>query len=89
MFDAKEVLKAATINGRRIFGLPANSVEEGNTADFIVAKREEYTTDPVLSIVHRMESSSIWGVFKNGVLINYDQTKITKNYNKKHPVEES
>ncbi|MFQ5887234.1 MAG: amidohydrolase family protein, partial [Candidatus Hydrothermarchaeales archaeon] len=26
MFDAKEVLKAATINGRRIFGLPDNSI---------------------------------------------------------------
>lgn len=72
LFDAKEVLKAATINGRRIFSLPGNSVEEGNAADFVITKREEYTTDPILSLVHRTESSSVRGVFKNGALINYD-----------------
>ncbi|MFQ5975540.1 MAG: amidohydrolase family protein [Candidatus Hydrothermarchaeales archaeon] len=69
MFDAKEVLKGATINGRRIFGLPDNSIKEGNIADFTIIKKRAYTTDPILSLVHRSDSSDIRAVIKNGSMI--------------------
>ncbi len=68
LFNAKDILKAATINGRRILGLPDNTILEGNTADFIIVKREEYTTDPILSVVHRTDRSDVKAVFKDGVL---------------------
>jgi cytosine/adenosine deaminase-related metal-dependent hydrolase len=58
-FDAKTVLKAATINGRRLLGLPDNTIKEGNSADFIVTKHMEYAEDPVLALVHRIESEDI------------------------------
>ena len=58
-FNAKEVLKAATINGRKILGLPDNTIAEGHIADFIVTKPVKYSADPVLALVHRIESSDI------------------------------
>ncbi len=58
-FDAKAVLQAATINGRKILGLPNNSIKEGNQADFIVTKPVNYAADPVLALVHRIAASDI------------------------------
>ncbi len=68
LFNAKDILKAATINGRRILGLPENTIAEGKTADFIIVKREEYASDPILSVVHRTDRSDVKAVFKDGVL---------------------
>ena len=58
-FDARMVLRAATVNGRRILGLPDNTIKEGNQADFIVTKPMEYAVDPVLALVHRIGPSDI------------------------------
>jgi cytosine/adenosine deaminase-related metal-dependent hydrolase len=58
-FVAKTVLQAATINGRRLLGLPDNTIKEENTADFIVTKKVKYTRDPVLALVHRIEAYDI------------------------------
>jgi len=58
-FDARMVLRAATVNGRKILGLPDNTIEEGNQADFIVTKPVKYAVDPVLALVHRIEPSAI------------------------------
>jgi len=58
-FDAKRVLRAATVEGRRILRLPSNAVEEGNRADFLVTRALQFEKDPALALVHRMESSDI------------------------------
>jgi cytosine/adenosine deaminase-related metal-dependent hydrolase len=58
-FDAKTVLKAATINGRRLLNLPDSSIKEGNPADFIIMRKPEYTNDPTLALVHRAEIGDI------------------------------
>lgn len=68
-FKADQILKAATLNGRKIFALPDNSIMEGNLADFIVAKKGDYITDPVLSLVHRTDKNDVRAVFKNGCWI--------------------
>jgi len=58
-FNAKTVLKMATINGRRVLGLPDNTIKEGNPASFIVVKPKRFATDPVLSLVHRTSPADI------------------------------
>ncbi|RLG58389.1 MAG: hypothetical protein DRN95_04405 [Candidatus Hydrothermarchaeota archaeon] len=63
-FDAKEVLKAATLNGRKILGLEPNTIEEGKKANMIILKGRKYLYDPVVAIIHRFEVSDIRGVIK-------------------------
>ncbi len=58
-FSAKEVLKAATINGRKILNLPDNSLQEGNIANFIVFRGNKYIYNPIVGIIHRFEKSHI------------------------------
>jgi len=58
-FDAKTVLRAATINGRKLLRLPDNSIIEGNRADLIVTRGLKYAHDPVLAMVHRVGRSDI------------------------------
>ncbi|MFQ5800809.1 MAG: amidohydrolase family protein, partial [Candidatus Hydrothermarchaeales archaeon] len=60
--DAKIVLRAATIKGRRLLGLPDNAIKEGNTADFIITRGLEFAHDPVLALVHRLERGDIKAV---------------------------
>lgn len=62
--DARTVLKAATVNGREILGLENNAIKEGNVADFVIVKRKKYLYDPVLAIVHRLDSGDIKGVVR-------------------------
>ncbi|MFQ5815597.1 MAG: amidohydrolase family protein [Candidatus Hydrothermarchaeaceae archaeon] len=61
-FDAVEVLKAATFNGRRILGLEDNSLRPGNRADLIIFNRRKYIYDPILAVIHRYEAADIRGV---------------------------
>jgi cytosine/adenosine deaminase-related metal-dependent hydrolase len=58
-FDAKMVLKAATINGRKILGLPNNTIKEGKQADFIVTRPVNFAEDPILALVHRIAANEI------------------------------
>ncbi len=58
-FSAADVLKAATINGRKVLKLDDNSLEEDNIADFIVFKNNRYIYNPTLGIIHRFEKSDI------------------------------
>ncbi len=58
-FTAREILKAATINGRRLLGLESNAIAEGNPADFIVFRSNKYIYDPVLGVIHRFEKCQI------------------------------
>jgi cytosine/adenosine deaminase-related metal-dependent hydrolase len=62
--DAKDVLRAATINGRKILGLENNAIKEGNFADFVVAKRKKYLYDAVLAVTHRLTSRDIRGTVR-------------------------
>ncbi len=57
---AELVLRAATINGRKILGRDSNAIQEGNVADFVIF-RNKYIYEPALSIVHRMEAEDIRG----------------------------
>ncbi len=61
-FDGKKILQAATINGRRVLGLPDNTIEDGKIADFIIFRRREYLYNPVLAIIHRYETGDIRGI---------------------------
>jgi cytosine/adenosine deaminase-related metal-dependent hydrolase len=58
-FDARIVLRAATINGRKLLKLPDNSIKEGNQADFLITRRLKFTHDPVLAMIHRVEVNDI------------------------------
>jgi cytosine/adenosine deaminase-related metal-dependent hydrolase len=63
-FDAAKVLRAATINGRKILGLGSNALEEGREANLIILGRRKYLYDPVVAIIHRYEASDIRGIVK-------------------------
>jgi cytosine/adenosine deaminase-related metal-dependent hydrolase len=63
-FDAKAVLKAATVNGREILGLENNAIKEGNVADFVIVRRKKYLYDPILAIIHRLVSNDIVGTVR-------------------------
>lgn len=65
-FDAAEVLRAATVNGRKILGLDVNSLEEGKTADLLIMGKRKYIYDPVVAIIHRYEAGDVRGVVKGG-----------------------
>ncbi|MEE8167911.1 MAG: amidohydrolase family protein [Candidatus Hydrothermarchaeales archaeon] len=61
-FQAKEILKAATLNGRRMLGLESNAIQEGARAIFIILRRRNYIYDSILAIIHRYEGCDIRGV---------------------------
>ncbi len=61
-FQAKEVLLAATLNGRKILGLGDNALIAGNRANFIIFKWRKYIYDPILAIIHRYEADDIRGI---------------------------
>jgi cytosine/adenosine deaminase-related metal-dependent hydrolase len=63
-FDGKTILKAATINGRKILGLKSNAVQEGNEADFLILRNRKYLYDPILAIIHRLEVGDIRALVK-------------------------
>lgn len=65
-FEAAEVLRAATINGRKILGLESNVIEEGRTADLLILGKRKYIYDPVVAIIHRYEAGDVRGVVKGG-----------------------
>ena len=58
--DGKAILKAGTISGREILGLPDNAILEGNQADFIAVKRRNYIYDSVLAITSRTQPPDIF-----------------------------
>jgi cytosine/adenosine deaminase-related metal-dependent hydrolase len=62
--DARDVLEAATVNGREILGLESNAILEGNPADFVIVKRKKYLYDPILAIIHRLVSGDIRGTVR-------------------------
>ncbi len=67
--DAREILKAATINGRKVLRLESNAIEEGNLASFVIFRNNNYIYDPVLGIVHRFEVGDIKGIVRGDALL--------------------
>jgi cytosine/adenosine deaminase-related metal-dependent hydrolase len=67
--DAREILKAATLNSRKLLKLESNAIEEGNPASFVIFRNNNYIYDPVLGIVHRFEVSDIKGIVKGDALL--------------------
>ncbi|MBI5253227.1 MAG: amidohydrolase family protein [Euryarchaeota archaeon] len=63
-FDARKILEAATLNGRKILGLKSSAIREGNEANFIILGNRKYLYDPILAIVHRYEASDIRSVVR-------------------------
>jgi len=68
-FKAEEVLRAATINGRKLLGLPDNTLSVGNEANFFVAARGEYARDPAIQIIHRTGVRGLRHLVKGDSLI--------------------
>ncbi len=62
--SGRDVLRAATLNGRKILGLDSNAIEEGKEANFIILRRRKYLYDPVVAIMHRYEAGDIRGIVK-------------------------
>lgn len=68
-FDARKILAAATLNGRKIVGLKSNAISEGSEANFIILRRRKYLYDPILAILHRFEASDIRSIVKGSLCI--------------------
>lgn len=58
-FNAKDVLRAATTDGRKILKLPDNTIKEGNVADFMVTRALKFENDPILALIHRLGGSDV------------------------------
>ena len=56
-FAPVEILKMATINAAKTLNLNTGSIEEGKTADIIIARQE--SDDPILSLINRTEPTDI------------------------------
>lgn len=63
-FNAKTILKVATINGRKILKAKTNEIVEGNVADFVIFRNKPFLHDEYLAIVHRYSSEDIKVVVK-------------------------
>lgn len=71
-FDAARVLRAATINGRKILGLNSNAIEEGKEANIIILDRRKYLYDPVVAIIHRYAAGDIRGIVKGNKFLDFE-----------------
>ncbi len=68
-FDARKILAAATLNGRKLLGLKSSAIAEGNEANFIILRNRKYLYNPILAIVHRYEASDIKSIVKGSLCI--------------------
>lgn len=65
-FPPVEILKMATINAANALKMDTGCIEEGKTADIIIAKQK--SEDPILSIINRTEPSDIKNTIIEGKL---------------------
>ena len=65
-FPPVEILKMATINAANALKMDTGCIEEGKTADIIIAKQK--SEDPILSIINRTEPSDIKNTIIEGNL---------------------
>lgn len=78
--DAKDILKMATVNGGKIFGIRRGCIEQGYNADLLFIDRYDLDLyplfDPYTSIVTRCTEKQVKGVMINGELV-LEKTSIT------------
>jgi len=71
--NAKDVLKMATVNGGKIFGIGRGCIEQGYNADLVFIDRYDLDLyplfDPYTSIVTRCSEKHVKGVMINGELV--------------------
>lgn len=71
--SAKEVLKMATVNGGKIFGIKRGCIDVGYKADLIFIDKYDLdifpSFDPCMSIVTRCSEKHVKGVMINGELV--------------------
>ncbi len=70
-FGAEEVLKMATINGRKILNLESNAVEEGNKAKIILLRNKYDSRDILTTIVNRYSSCDVKLIVSGDVVISF------------------
>jgi cytosine/adenosine deaminase-related metal-dependent hydrolase len=68
-FNGERILKAATLNGRRVLGLEDNAIKEGAKADFLIFHNRKYIYDPIIAILHRFEIKDIRALVKGSKCI--------------------
>jgi len=77
---AKDILKMATVNGGKIFGIRRGCIEQGYNADLLFIDRYDLDLyplfDPYTSIVTRCSEKQVKGVMINGELV-LEKTVIT------------
>ena len=71
--SAEEILKAATVNGAKAFGIDAGEIKEGKLADFILLDLNHYLLLPnynlISNIVYSAQNECVTDVFCDGVQI--------------------
>jgi len=75
--SAREILKMATVNGGKIFGINSGSLTVGMSADMIFIDKTNLDIspmhDPHVSIVHRASANSILNVMIEGKFVDEDE----------------
>ena len=75
--SAEDILKAATINGAKAFGIDAGEIKEGKLADFILFDLNHYLFLPnynlISNIVYSAQNDCVTDVFCDGVQLMKDR----------------
>ena len=75
--SAEDILKAATVNGAKAFGIDAGEIKEGKLADFILFDLNHYLFLPnynlISNIVYSAQNDCVTDVFCDGVQLMKDR----------------
>ena len=75
--SAEDILKAATVNGAKAFGIDAGEIKEGKLADFILLDLKHYLLLPnynlISNVVYSAQNDCVTDVFCDGVQIMKDR----------------
>jgi 5-methylthioadenosine/S-adenosylhomocysteine deaminase len=75
--SAEDILKAATVNGAKAFGIDAGEIKEGKLADFILLDLNHYLLLPnynlISNIVYSAQNECVTDVFCDGVQLMKDR----------------
>jgi len=72
IISTREILKMATVNAAKIFGLNSGVILEGRVADIIVLRplrNMHPLNDVVSSVVHRADARNVWMVIVGGKIV--------------------
>ena len=75
--SAEDILKAATVNGAKAFGIDAGEIKEGKLADFILLDLNHYLLLPnynlISNIVYSAQNECVTDVFCDGIQLMKDR----------------